>query len=165
MATNEFQRLLLQNAAFTPPLRIVAGIPADVLTIHIPNVPHSIAEELWHIVYWQDHFLRWARREDLPYPQHAELGWHRIDSYTDSQWQELVARFETGLTEAVNIAGRPDLSECHSTLQEPGSEVGPLSLLELIASWAVHSAYHLGRIVQLRQFAGNWPPPLGGDTW
>ncbi len=78
---NEFQRLLLQNAAFTPPRDIVSGIPENTRTLRIPNVPHSIAEELWHIVFWQDHFLRCTRREDFLYPKHASLGWRTIDSF------------------------------------------------------------------------------------
>jgi hypothetical protein len=106
MATNGFQRLLLQDAAFTPPRHIVSAIPKKTHTLRIPKVPHSIAEELWHIVFWQNHFLRCARREDLAYPQHAKLGWRRLDSFSDSQWEELVARFESGLAEAADIAGQ-----------------------------------------------------------
>jgi hypothetical protein len=30
---------------------------------------------------------------------------------------------------------------------------------------AAHNAYHLGRIVLIRQMLGSWPPPSGGDTW
>jgi hypothetical protein len=106
-----------------------------------------------------------ARREDLAYPQHAKLGWRRLDSCSDSQWQELVAQFESGLTEAADIAGQTRLAESYSTLEEPGSGTGPLTLLELIVNLAVHNAYHLGRIVQLRQISLCWPPPAGGDTW
>ncbi len=114
---------------------------------------HSIAEELWHIVFWQDHFLRCARREGLVYPQHAKLGWRRPDSFSNSQWQELVAQFESGLTEAADIAGQTRLAESYSTLEEPGSGTGPLTLQELIVNLAVHNAYHLGRIVQLLSLA------------
>lgn len=103
--------------------------------------------------------------EDLAYPEHAKLGWRRLDSFSDSQWQELVARFESGLAEAADIAGQTRLAERYSTLEEPGSGTGPLTLLELIVNLAVHNAYHLGRIVQLRQISGCWPPPAGGDTW
>jgi uncharacterized damage-inducible protein DinB len=162
---NELQRLLRQNAAFTPPARIVSAVPEDIRTVRFLGVPHSIAEELWHIVFWQDHFLRWARREDLAYPEHAELGWQRLDSLSDSMWKQLVAQFEIGLDEATETAGQPQLAERYSTLEEPGSNTGPLTLLELIANLAVHNAYHLGRIVVLRQMSSNWPPPGGGDTW
>jgi hypothetical protein len=122
MATNEIQRLLLQNAAFTPPLRIVSAIPEKIRTLRVPSVPHSIA------VFWQDRFLQWARREDLAYPQHAELGWQQIDSLSDSQWRELVAAFERGLTEAADIAGQPQLAERYSTPKEPSSDTGSLTL-------------------------------------
>src|SRR5579864_9281745 len=104
MATNELQRLLLHNAAFTPPLRIVSAIPEKTRTLRAANAPHSIAEELWHILYWQDHFLRWARREHLAYPEHAEPGWRKLESMTDAEWRELVLRFEAGLTEASALA-------------------------------------------------------------
>jgi uncharacterized damage-inducible protein DinB len=63
------------------------------------------------------------------------------------------------------MAGLARLEEQHSTLVEPGSDTGPLTLQELLTNLAVHNAYHLGRIVQLRQMLGNWPPPGGGDTW
>ena len=165
MGTNEFQRLLLQNAAFAPPCHIVSGIPESTRTLRIPNVPHSIAEELWHIVFWQDHFLRCARLKEFVYPQHASLGWRRLDSVSDSQWEELVAQFESGLTEAADIAGQTRLAERYSNFEEPGSGTGRLTLLELIVNLAVHNAYHLGRIVQLRQFSGCWPPRAAGDTW
>jgi hypothetical protein len=46
---------------------------------------------------------------------------------------------------------------------EPGRP--PLNLYELLSSVAVHNAYHFGRIVQLRQMLGIWPPPAGGDLW
>ena len=52
--------------------------------------------------------------------------------------------------EAADIAGQPQLAERYSTLQEPGSDTGSLTLLDLITNLAVHNAYHLGRIVQLR---------------
>jgi uncharacterized damage-inducible protein DinB len=101
----------------------------------------------------------------MPPPCRPPLGWRQLDFLSDSQWQELIAAFESGLSEAADIAGQPQLAERYSTLEEPGSGTGPLTLLELITNLAVHNAYHLGRIVQLRQMSGNWPPPGGGDTW
>ena len=163
--SNELQRLLLHNAAFTPPPSIVAGVPASSRTVRPGGVPHSIAEELWHVVYWQDLFLRWARSEPLAYPARAQDGWTTFDGLTDVEWDEVVRRFETGLVEAAEFAGKPDLHQRGSTLVEPDSGLGPLTLFELLANLAAHNAYHLGRIVQLRQMLGCWPPPGGGDTW
>jgi uncharacterized damage-inducible protein DinB len=165
MRLNELQRLLTQNAAFTPPSRILAALPPETRTARPPGVTHSIAEELWHVVFWQNLFLRWAQRELVAYPEHAAEGWRRLETVEAADWREMVARFEAGLAEVATIAGRPDLSERYSSMEEPGAGTGPLTLLELLMNVAVHNAYHLGRIVQLRQMLGLWPPPGGGDTW
>jgi len=40
-----------------------------------------------------------------------------------------------------------------------------MTVEEQLISLAAHNAYHLGRIVLLRQLAGAWPPRAGGFTW
>jgi hypothetical protein len=40
-----------------------------------------------------------------------------------------------------------------------------MTVLEQLENLAAHNAYHLGRIVLLRQLLGAWPPPSGGDSW
>jgi hypothetical protein len=82
-----------------------------------------------------------------------------------AEWEQLVARFQEGLAGACGIAGLVGPEQPYSTLVEPGANTGPLTLQELLTNLAVHNAYHLGRIVQLRQMLANWPPPGGGDTW
>jgi uncharacterized damage-inducible protein DinB len=161
---NELQRLLIENAAFTPPPRIVDSVPPAARTNRPPGMPHSIAEELWHIVFWQDHFLRWARQEQLDYPAHADSGWQSLETVDDEEWDALTRRFLLGLDQAVVLASEPGLDSRYSSLVEPNTS-GPITMSELLTNIAVHNAYHLGRIVQLRQVLGCWPPPGGGDTW
>jgi hypothetical protein len=40
-----------------------------------------------------------------------------------------------------------------------------MTVREQLESFAAHNAYHLGRVVLLRQLMGSWPPPSGGLTW
>jgi hypothetical protein len=40
-----------------------------------------------------------------------------------------------------------------------------MTVREQLESLAAHNAYHLGRIVLMRQLLNNWPPPDGGDSW
>jgi hypothetical protein len=40
-----------------------------------------------------------------------------------------------------------------------------MTIREQLESLAAHNAYHLGRVVLLRQLQNNWPPPDGGDSW
>ncbi len=162
---NELQRLIKSNAAFTPPIRILDGIPRHARTARPAGAPHSIAEELWHLAFWLDLFLRWVRCESLPYPDSAQSGWLTLNSLPDAEWDFLISRFLRGLDDACIFAAMPvaDLSKRESTCFEPGG--GRLTVYETLVNIAVHNAYHLGRIVQLRQMLGTWPPPGGGDTW
>ena len=162
---NELQRLILHNAGFAPPVQIVAGISTRHRTARVAGAPHSIAEKLWHIVYWQDLFLRWSRSEAVKYPAHALEGWREFEVLADTEWDELVRQFEAGIAEAGGLAGRTEIHPLRATLEEPEVSRSPLTLLELLINVAVHNAYHLGRIVQLRQMLNCWPPPGSGDTW
>jgi uncharacterized damage-inducible protein DinB len=143
----------------------VAEVPGAARAPRPSAPPHSIAEELWHIVFWQDLLLRWARLEQLPYPQRAHLGWRSLDGPDETEWRNLVARFETGLAEATRLAGTEGLAERPSTMPGPEPDGDPSTLLDVLTNIAVHNAYHLGRIVVLRQILGIWPPPGGGDAW
>lgn len=160
---NELQRLLQEDAAHTPASRILLAVPPEIRDQR-PGVPHSIAEELWHIVFWQEHFLQWAHGTLRDYPEHAELGWQRFEHVSDTEWHALVERFELGLADAAAMAGERGLADRPSSFPEHVN-AGPLSVSDLLINLATHNAYHLGRIVQLRQMLGAWPPPGGGDTW
>jgi hypothetical protein len=40
-----------------------------------------------------------------------------------------------------------------------------MTIRDQLISLASHNAYHLGRIVVLRQLLGAWPPASGGFSW
>jgi hypothetical protein len=40
-----------------------------------------------------------------------------------------------------------------------------MSVRDQLISLAAHNAYHLGRIVVLRQLQQAWPPVSGGFSW
>jgi hypothetical protein len=40
-----------------------------------------------------------------------------------------------------------------------------MTVRDQLISLASHNAYHLGRIVLLRQLLHAWPPASGGFTW
>lgn len=162
---NEVQRLLQEDAAHTPATRIVLSVPPEIRDRRPARVPHSIVEELWHIVFWQEHFLRWAHGTVLGYPEHAELGWRRFANVDDAEWHRLVEKFGSGLAEAAQIAGQPGLADTASSFTDRGPNPGPMRVSDLLINLVAHNAYHLGRIVQLRQMQGAWPPPGGGDAW
>jgi hypothetical protein len=64
-------------------------------------------------------------------------------------WQDLVAEFLAGADAAAALGRSPDAR----------TEGAGASLVENLESLAVHNAYHLGKIVALRQVIDAWPPP------
>lgn len=162
---SELERLFQGEGAHASARHIVFDVREGIRDDRPAGAPHSIAEELWHIVFWQDHCLQWARGVALDYPARAELGWKLFAHITTEEWNELVARFDAGLRQAASYAGDSGMLNRFSTLKEPGAEVLVPTVSEVLVGLAVHNAYHLGRIVFLRQLLHEWPPRGGGDTW
>ena len=167
MATvrSELERLLQGEGAHAPASRIVSDLPERIRNERPAGTPHSIAEELWHIVFWQDHCLQWADCVTLDYPARSELSWTHFDRITNDEWNDLVLRFEAGLRMAASLARDPAILDRPSSLTEPNAAVLQPTAREVLVGLAIHNAYHLGRIVFLRQLLREWPPSGGGDAW
>lgn len=150
-------KLLTGEGAYARARNILEGIELKQLAVRPDVSPHSIFEELWHLVYWQDLILAWLAGEDRPAPVHAADGWpHRPGPADLQEARELVRRFLEGVNQASSLAAGDELE------QKVRERYTVRSLLETLLA---HNSYHLGRIVLLRQLIGIWPPPSGGDTW
>jgi uncharacterized damage-inducible protein DinB len=161
---NELQRILIGDGVGAPPSHVLEAIDEDLARQRIPGAPHSIYEEVWHLAFWLELSLDWIAGRLTPYPEHASEGFPNPG--TTESWADLKRRFLDGLETAVDLAGDPArldaLVTCLSR-EETGPRMMPAR--EQVDGIAAHNAYHLGRIVLLRQLLGTWPPPSGGDTW
>lgn len=160
---NELARALIASSAFAPPKNILQAISEPAAHEKTCGAPRSIYEEVWHMAFWQDMSLDWVQGTPTPYPEHAAGG---FPPDTSEPWDQLCKRFLAGAQNAAAIANdteRLDTIVCCPT----NSERRPpdMTVREQLESLAAHNAYHLGRVVMLRQLQGNWPPPDGGDTW
>jgi uncharacterized damage-inducible protein DinB len=147
---NILQRLFI-DLEFAPREHIVR-VPLAYVGVQPAASHHSIFEELWHLTKWQTFVLRMAcgeavrsdyQEEEFPDAQAPE---------TEEAWKGLVTEFLTGSAEAVSLAGDED------ALRVPLQD--GLTVRERLELLAVHNAYHLGKIVLLRQLLGIWVPPL-----
>ena len=109
---------------------------------------HSIYEELWHAARWQtiivtrDERLYEIGQGGELYPAHPPE--------QEEEWTALVTEFLSGLEKALEWASSPE---------KLGVEVGLGETMgDVLHSLAVHNAYHMGKIVALRQLIGAWPP-------
>jgi hypothetical protein len=110
------------------------------VSVRPAGVAHTIYEELWHTTKWQSIVVQcdeaaaaaWMEKEP-DFPSDAP-----VDEHT---WEDIVREFLAGSARAVELA-------------RSGA-----TLPERLENLAVHNAYHLGKIVALRQMIGAWPPP------
>ena len=128
---------------------LLSGLTLEQVTLRPAGAPHSIYEELWHAATWQRIVVErdQAAREALlsggmDYPSAAPEH--------ERQWDDVVRLFLDGARAAVAWGESPErLAE----EEEPG-----VTMADVLHSLAVHNAYHLGKIVALRQSLGAWPP-------
>lgn len=146
---NTLQRLFI-DLEFAPREHVVT-VPVAYVGVQPSASHHSIYEELWHLTKWQTFVLRMVRGE-------AVRSDYREDAFPDAQvpeteavWRALVAELE----EAARLAGDTEALEVRL-----GDGLTVRERLELLA---VHNAYHLGKIVLLRQLLGIWVPPLDDE--
>jgi uncharacterized damage-inducible protein DinB len=160
---DELAQTLIGNGVGAPPARILEFIDDETAHRRFPGAPHSIYEEIWHLAFWQQLSLDWIGGKSTLYPEHASDG---FPASSDEVWPVLHERFLRGAQQAARIAG--DDAQLEVSILCPSRDPqAPRTMLarEQLESIAAHNAYHLGRIVLLRQLFGAWPPPSGGDTW
>jgi hypothetical protein len=162
----ELERALTGDSAFAPPSHILEGVSNEFAHLRLSGAPHTIYEELWHIAFWQRISLDWADGIETPIPDHAAKGFPTAAQARAEPWTALCTRFHREVSQAAVLTRDPEilrrLIRCPSP---PGVPVRTMTVQDQLESLAAHNAYHLGRIVLLRQMAGSWPPASGGFSW
>lgn len=161
---NELQRNLVGDGYGTPPARMLEELPEPLVYARVPGVPHSIYDELWHLAFWLELSLDWITGRPSPYPEHSSEGFPSAEIAIAEPWPHLVRRFLDGLELASAMAG--ETATLDRKFDRPSRKgILRLSVHDELLGLATHDAYHLARIVLLRQMHGAWPPSAGGDTW
>ncbi len=167
-AMNELAQALIAESYAAPPSHILEGLTDDLVHRKLPNVPHTIYAELWHLTFWQQITLDWIAGIETLYPNQPSDGFPPKSSSESSQepWEQLRQRFLHGAERAA--AAAQDTQRLDHPIRcpsRPGAPTRIMSVRDQLISLAAHNAYHLGRIVLLRQLLQAWPPASGGFTW
>lgn len=136
------QLTLTGGGAFREVSEILRGLTFGTATRSVPGAPHTIYDLLWH-----------AQRSQTLLLEHASGGavdWEAVESWwpptvSEGEWARVLREFELGLAHARLLAEDP-------------SDRARDALTDL----AVHNAYHLGQVVQLRRLLGDWTPVVRG---
>ena len=131
---------------------ILQGLTAQQAGVRPEGSPHSIYEELWHAATWQHIVLR---RDEAAYTRWENAGQFPATHAPEDEaaWQSLVATFLEDSAHAVKLA--EDEAWLNAIEDEDNPGFTWRNALEVLA---VHSAYHLGKVVLLRQLLGLWEP-------
>ena len=147
--TNVWEHLFL-TGEFAPRDHILKGLTPEQVGTRPDGAPHSIYEELWHAAEWQRIVLD---RDEAAFERFDQGGQFPPNPAPEDEaaWQSLVDSFLTYSERAVNLA------QDEAWLESPETEHNTWRVG--LESLAVHSAYHMGKIVLLRQLLGCWSPP------
>lgn len=137
---------LFRDGEFARREEILAGLTLEQVTSRPSAGSHTIYEELWHASRWQSIIV--GRDEALYAEWQAGRVYPPAPPASLAEWDALVAEFTGGVEKALWWTASPERL-AHET--DPGS-----TMEDVLHSLAVHSSYHLGKIVALRQFLGAW---------
>ena len=156
MRAREF---LIETVAHIRPEYALDGLTAADAERRLANVPHSIADLVAHMVFWQDWWYSRCQGNNEPMPASAAIGWPAV---TPGSWPDVHAAFRAGverLSALDSSADRPIV---------PALDFPPLAhytIGDALVHAAQHNSHHLGQVILLRQLMGAWPPPAGSWTW
>ena len=132
--------------------KILSGLTLEQVKRKPSVQSHSIYEELWHAARWQTIIV--GRAEGLYETWQGGESYPAHPPEEEEEWFALVAEFLSGLEKVLEWASSPE---------KLGVEVDPgVTMSDVLHSLAVHNAYHIGKIVAVRQLIGAWPP--AGNT-
>ena len=127
---------------------LLSGLTLEQVTQCPDGASHSIYEELWHVVAYQQSIIEPSAPVRDRYPGAAPEHEH--------QWHDLVRVFLDGARAAAALGQSPERLALEV---EPG-----VTMADELNCVAIHNAYHLGKIVALRQRIGAWPPTGASES-
>lgn len=151
------------EAGFHTPEVVLDGLTEEQATARPHGLPHSIADIVGHMRYWQDLFNSIAESGFTGLPEHAAEGWPSMEA---GGWNDLRTRFLASVERTQQLA-----LSCERLNEKLLPEDLPLPFLQRdsigtgLLHAAVHNSHHLGQVVTLRQVLGLWPPQAGSMTW
>jgi len=153
--------LLADTTASLSPRLVLDGLPPDPADRRVPGAPHTIAEIVAHMAFWQGWFRGRCDGTAGPMPASAALSWVAPAA---GSWDAVRTGFLDGLDRLVALGAASD----RGRRIDPPIEFPPLgqyTVGDVLVHVGAHNAHHLGQVVLLRQLLGAWPPPAGSWTW
>ena len=143
--------LIEEWSSFTPASRALDDLTPEQAVKKLEGWPHSVAEVVAHMLFWQKHDLVTIETGSEPEVS-AGADWPLV---TQDDWPQLKDEFLASLEKSRELARDPE---------NVAREIlgGKFTVGARLVWFTGHNAYHLGQIVLMRRILGAWPPPGGG---
>jgi len=131
---------------FVPANIAVQGLTPEQVSWTDGHGNHSIGQLAYHLAFWNAQELAIFRGETP-----AKYGGKNDETFTDfdaKRWSETVQQLEkamVGLEQYVESADEKSIEKNAS----------------MIATLAMHNAYHIGQIIYIRRLQSSWNPEMG----
>ena len=151
------------DGIYLGPAAVLEGLTEEQACAKPHGLPHSIADIVAHLCYWQEWANRCAVDGFTAIAEHSVDGWPSVSPAGWNAWRQ---RYLGAVDEARRIVAESDV--LGEPLLPPGVQIPALakeSRGSAMLSAAHHNSHHMGQIVTLRRLIGLWPPPSGTITW
>ena len=154
------REFLSSPVTYLAPDKTLEGLDQTSAETRLSGAPHSIAEIVAHLAFWQNWFYARCTGNAVPIVSSAAAGWPAVGQ---NSWPSIHSQFLERLEQLASLSDG-DVSR----RVEPPIEFPPLAnytVGEALVHVANHNSHHLGQVILLRQLNGAWPPPAGSWTW
>ncbi|MGH7237968.1 MAG: DinB family protein [Candidatus Saccharimonadales bacterium] len=148
----ELTKLLLGGTAHVSLPDALKNLGPHLRGVKPGPMPYSIWQLVEHIRIAQWDMFQFCRDANHKSPKWPEDYWPKeIAPARESDWQASVSQINSDMDEFI------ELMEHSNLYQKIQHGQGQTILLEAL-QMADHNAYHIGEIVAIRRFLGDWPP-------
>lgn len=146
----ELTKLLLGGSAHISLQGALKDLDPDLRGIRPKHMPYSIWQLVEHIRIAQWDMLQFCRDADHKSPKWPEEYWPKEAApLHESDWEGALSQINSDLDEFIELMEHSDI---YQKLQHGSGQ----NVLREALQIADHNAYHIGEIVAIRRFLGDW---------
>jgi DinB superfamily len=146
----ELTKLLLGGSAHASMHDALKGLDPELRGVKPAHTPYSIWQLVEHIRIAQWDMLQFCKDAEHKSPKWPDDYWVKETAPAhDSDWDDALSQINNDLDEFIELMEHSDL------YQKLPHGTGQSVLLEALQI-ADHNAYHIGEIVAIRRFLGDW---------
>jgi uncharacterized damage-inducible protein DinB len=154
------REFLTSPIAYLAPEKALEGLSAGDAERRVPGTPHSVAQIVAHLAFWQDWFYARCLGRPMPMVSSAAAGWPAVPA---GSWPDVRSRFVDRLQQLAALADADATRPVVPPIEFP--PLAKYTVGDALVHVATHNGHHLGQVIVLRQLLGAWPPPAGSWTW